>query len=119
SIRGINRIVESSIKVSTERGGQMGADGKAKDTDAVRVYTPLARMRAHDPHGALRILQGSGRLWVRPRVGHAVFHKDAGDAGGVEPVAHLGPFQVNGQDAVTASRKDNHGGARVLVPWGV
>ena len=42
-------------------------------------------------------------------LGYAVLNQNAADAGRIEPVAYFGPFEVNGQDAVTTAREYNHG----------
>src|SRR5579863_10369023 len=94
-----------------ERGGEMGAGGKSERADSIRIDMPFGGVKAHEAEGALRILKGGGRFGVGAGVRHAIFYEDAGDAGGVEPIADFGPFEVDGEDAVSASGKDDGGRA--------
>ena len=114
-VSGIDRIVETLIEVSAEGSGKVAAGGEAENADAVRIDVPLRGMGADNPEGPLGILEGGRGLGIGAGIGHAVFEQDAGDAGGVEPVAHFRAFEVDGQDAVTASGKNHNGGARVLA----
>ena len=118
-ISGIDRIVETLIEVSAEGGGKVGSSREAEDADPVRVDSPVGGMGADDTESPLGILEGSRRLGIGPGIGHAVFEQGACDAGGVEPVAYLGAFEVDGQDPVSTSGKDDNGGAGVLGPGGV
>ncbi len=118
-IRRIVRIVKSMLEVSAERGGKMGSRGKSENPDPMGINVPLARMRADDPESSLRILKCGRRFGIRPRIRHAIFHQHASRADRIKPFAHLGPFEVYGQDVVTASRKDDNRGAGIGTSWGV
>ena len=50
--------------------------------------------------------------------GHAVFEQAAVTPIGVQPLADLGPFEVQGEDAVSSAGADHHRRARVLFPRG-
>ena len=89
----------------------MRSGGKAEDADAIGIDVPLGGVRADDAEGALRVLQGGGRFRIGAGVGHAVFHQDAGDADGVEPVADFGAFEIDGEDVVAAAGEDDDCGA--------
>ncbi len=62
-VRGIDRIVKSMLEVSAERRGKMGSCRESEHSDAMGINVPLARMRADDPEGSLRVLQCGRRLW--------------------------------------------------------
>ena len=72
-------------------------------------------MRADDPKRSLRILQGGGGFGIRSGIGDAIFDQEAGNAHGVEPTAYFGAFEIDGQDAVRASREDDNRGSGVLA----
>ena len=59
------------------------------------------------PDRALCILQGGVGFWIRAGAGDAVLHQHAGDAGGVEPVADFGAFEIDGEDVIAAAGKDD------------
>ena len=103
--------------MGAESGGEMCSGRKAEDADPVRIDVPFRGMLAHDAKGALRVLQGGGRFGIRACVGHAIFYEDAGDADGVEPVADLGAFEIDGEDLIASAGKDHHGSAGVLLGW--
>src|SRR5208283_1370838 len=97
-----------------EGGGKVGAGGEAENADPVRVDVPIGGMGADDTESSLGILESSRRLGIGPGIGYAVFEQDTGNAGGVEPVTHLGAFQVDRQNVVAAAGKGGNGGAGVL-----
>ncbi len=77
-----------------------------------RINMPLRRMGANHAERALCVLQRSRRFGIRPRIRHPVFQQHAGDVDGIEPVAHLRAFEINGENAVSASGKNYHRRAR-------
>jgi len=112
-VRSINRGVEPLVKVIAERRGKMSSGGEAEHPDAVRVNMPFGGVRADDSHGALGVLESGGRLGVRARIRHAVFHEHTGNARGIEPVTHLRSLEIHGQDVVAAAGENQHGCAVV------
>ncbi len=116
-VSGIDRIVETLIEVSAEGGGKVGSGREAEDADPVRVDSPVGGMEADDTESPLGILEGSRRLGIGPGIGHAVFEQGACDAGGVEPVAYLGAFEVDGQDPVSHLLERRPRRRRCSRPW--
>jgi hypothetical protein len=94
----------------------VGSGGEAEDADAVGVDLPFGGVLADQAHGALGVFEGCGGFGhVGAGVGDAVLEQDAGDALGVEPVADLGAFEVDGEDVVAAAGEDDDGCAGVLA----
>src|SRR5208337_2922658 len=106
-ICGIHGIIEALLEVRAQSRSKVGSRGEAQDTNAVRVNMPLRSVRAHDAQRALGILERSTRFRIGARIGYAVLEQHARDTRGVEPLAHFRAFQVDGQDAVAASGKNN------------
>ena len=94
----------------------MCPSGETQDADAVWIDVPFVGVGTYHAEGALSILKRGGRLRVRAGLRYAVFDQDAGDAGGVQPVADFGTFEVDGEDTVTASGKYNDRGTGVVGP---
>ncbi len=114
-VGGIDRVVKTLVKVSAEGSGKVGSGGESEDAGTVRINMPLCGLGAHDSKSALGILKRGRRLGIRPGIGYAVFQEHASDARGVEPVADLGAFEVDGKNSVRASGKHHHSGASVLA----
>src|SRR5580658_340802 len=112
-IGGIDRIIETLLKVRAESGGKVGSSREAKHADAMRIDLPLGRTGAHDAEGTLGVLQRRGGLGVRPRVGHAILQQEASDPNGVQPIAYFRAFEVNSENVVGAAGKNNDGSAGV------
>ena len=71
-----------------------------------------ARWRDH-ADGALRVLQGR-RVARQPGAHrHAIFHQRAIHAQRIQPLAHFGALQIEGEDVVAASGKDDYRGAGI------
>ena len=113
-VGGIDGIVEALIEVSAEGGGEMGSGGEAQNADAMRVDVPLRSVFADYADGALGVLEGGRGLGIGTGVRDAVFEENAGDAGGGEPVADFGAFEIDGEDVIGASRKDDNGGTGIF-----
>ena len=107
-VGGVDWIVEAFIEVGAERGSKMGARGEAEHAYAIGIDVPLGCVLANHAEGALRILQSRGGFGIRTGVGHAILHQHAGHVDGVEPVADLCAFKIDGENLVAAAGKDNH-----------
>jgi len=103
------------IVVRAERGSQVCSSGETERADTFWIDAPFCCVLADEAEGALRILQGSGGFGVGAGAGHAVFEQNAVDAGGIEPVADLGAFKIDGQNVVTAAGKDHDGRAGAVA----
>ncbi len=115
-IGGVDGVVKALIEVGAEGGSQVSSGREAKHADAMRIDMPLGGVGADDSERALGILKRGRRLGIRPGVGHAILNQDAGNAGGVQPIAHLGAFEVDGQDVITAEILGSNGSARQRRP---
>ncbi len=103
--------------MGADGGGEVSAGGEAEDADALGIDVPFGGVLADDAHGALGVLQGGVGFGIGAGAGDAVLHEHAGDAGGVEPVADLGAFEIDGEDVVAASGKDDDRLRRCLASW--
>ena len=112
-VRRIDMFIKPLLEMRAESGSEVGSRGKSENPDPMGINVPLTGMRADDPQRSLRILQCSRRFGMRPGVGHAIFHQHASDADRIKPFAHLGPFEVDGQDVVSTSRKDDNSGPSI------
>lgn len=120
----VDGLVEALGEVGADFGDEESAGGKAKDADFVRIDVPLGGVLADEAHGALRVVEGLARDHevVRAAVavpvvgftGDAIFQEDARDAGGGEPVADFGAFEIDGEDFEAAAGKHDDGGAGVV-----
>jgi hypothetical protein len=94
----------------------LAARGPAHDTDAVGIDAPLGGARAHGAHGAADVLRG-----VVDGVGRAgfaeqpVLESERRDAETREILRGLDAFRVEHELAMTATRRDDDGGAVRLV----
>ena len=57
-VRGVDWIVKSLGVVGANGCRQVPACRKAQHADTVRIDLPLGSVKAHQPEGALRVLQG-------------------------------------------------------------
>ena len=101
--------------MGAQGGGKVSPGGETEYADAMRVDVPLGGTGADEAEGALGILKRGGGFGIRTGIGHAVFDQDAVDAGGVQPIADFGAFEIDGQDAVSAAGKHQDGRAGVVA----
>ena len=87
----------------------MRSGREAEHADSLGIDVPFDGVLANYAHGALSVLEGGVGFGVRAGAGDAILHEHAGDSGGVEPVADLGAFEIDGEDVVAASGKDDDG----------
>ena len=106
-IGGVDGIVQAFVKVSTE--ALLPDAPRRKSLERRRDWGRCAiRRRAGEPCRERVARPARLRLiWDTDHVGHTILHQDAGHIDGVEPVANLGAFEIDGEDLVTTSRKDN------------
>ncbi len=97
----------------------MRARGEAENADAIRVDVPFGCVLTDHAERTLRILQSRGRFWIRAGVGDAVLHQHAGYLDGVEPVADLCAFEIDGENLVSAAGKNNDSGSLCGAFWRV
>ena len=114
-VSGIHGIIKTLPEGGAERGGQMGSCGEAEDADAVRVDVPIGGVGAHDTERALGILQSTEDLGYGPESGTRYLSRTQVMPAQLSQCAHLSAFEVDGQDVVTAARKDNNGHSSVLA----
>ena len=108
---GVDVGVETLAEVSAESGGKMATGGEAENADMAWIDVEICGVRADEGECALGVFKGFVRFWIRTRVGNAVFENQTGNVEAVEPLADLGTFEVDGENAIAASREDNDGGA--------
>ena len=103
------------VGMRAEEDGEMGAGGEADDADAVGVDVPVGGVGAGEAHGLLGVFEVGGIFWIAAIFWNAVLDEQACHADGVEPVADVEAFAIPGEDAVAAARKDESGGAGVVI----
>ena len=103
-VGGIHRIVDSLIEVRAEGRGEMSAARRirARPTRLGSMCHSAAWARTM-PSARCASCSAAGDLGYGPGIRHTVFQKHAGDVDGIQPVAHLGAFEINGENAVSAS----------------
>ena len=88
---------------------------ETNDADSLRIDLQLCRVSAHQPHGALRILQrytmaiGPAFAW------QAIAQHGGGDARGIEALGDLQAIVLDREEAVAAARNDEQRAAVRLL----
>src|SRR5579871_1212287 len=112
-------LIESLIEMCAECYSEMAPGGKAQHSDTIGVNMPLGGVTSNQAQRPLRILKSQGRLGIGSGARYTIFDQNAGDAGGSEPVADLGAFQVGDENVVAASGKNDNRRPGVFSSWRV
>src|SRR5437588_416706 len=73
----------AAIKVRSRGRSQVTAGRESHNSDAIRLYTVLSRMRPHNANRSLRIAQFDGMVITRPQ---AILEHERRDSERVQPI---------------------------------
>src|SRR5580698_9783874 len=110
-IGSVPRLIDLCVESRGDGAGDMAASRKSHEADTARIDLIVCCIGAHQPHGALGILEGHifARHPTFPR--KPVAQYKAGDARGIEPTRHAGAFKVQHLANVTTARRHDDGRA--------
>ena len=92
----------------------MRTSRKTNDTDALRIDMPLRRVPPCEPYRLLRILQILDIFRIVAVFRNAILNQNASHADRVEPIAHLGSFDIVGKANIRPTGKNQRSSATIL-----
>ena len=107
----VDRRIDRSRKAGGDRGGQVAARREPHEADALRIDAVALGPEAHQPHGALGILQGRVAALGPAFAGEAIAQDETGHAHGAEPAGDIHAFEVERLASITAAGRDDQGRA--------
>ena len=109
----VNGLIEAFLEMGGECRRKMGAGGKTEYADAIGSKVPQVGVGANHAEGALGVLESGVGFRKRAGIGYAIFDQDTVHVDVDEPIADFGAFEVDGEDMVATTWKNDYGGVGV------